>query len=558
MNKVSFREINQSKLSSTPIIEGCITVCSDSGRVYKDTSTEHKLLSEQILFVDELPIAPLLNKFYFYNNALYLYVNDDWVNLNGASEEQIRNSVNEYLNKNPVAPGATSEQAEQIQDNTNKISELKSDLNEILGEPTPKEEVAEMEQGTFSSSTGEEKESTTRIRTVNDYTHVTEIVFRKSDEYIMNCYIFYFYNGTPTVKNQYVPRGSGSVTYTVDETIPYDYIRVAVGISGNAEITPETFTGSILVKYGEKTNGVLDDMNTRILSNEQKIASLEEAGKGVVGQISHNQIARLGWNVYSRATPPQQTLPSYALAYKNGCRIMLADIRSTSDGHLVCLHDADLGATLGTNYFRKADGTELTDEEKATLISEMTLSELLALDCGLYKGNKWQGMKVLQIEDFLRWCSQFGCVPMIETRGTITDEQILYVGSLCDKYDCYENVIITEDESYWNSRLTKWSTALPNAKYMCVRGGSRNFDNAFSICNSLKDRGYKPIIGFSDVTTLSTNYETVRNSDICVWFSEVDTNNVDSMYDSGYLNMIDFVSSSYVNITEYRLNKLLN
>lgn len=128
MNKVSFREINQSKLSSTPIIEGCITVCSDSGRIYKDTSTEHKLLSEQILFVDELPIAPLLNKFYFYNNALYLYVNDDWVNLNGASEEQIRNSVNEYLNKNPVAPGATSEQAEQIQDNTNKITQLRGDL----------------------------------------------------------------------------------------------------------------------------------------------------------------------------------------------------------------------------------------------------------------------------------------------------------------------------------------------------------------------------------------------------------------------------------------------
>ena len=45
------------------------------------------------------------------------------------SGEKITEAVNTYLDKNPVAPGATAEQAEQIQDNTNKISELKSDLS---------------------------------------------------------------------------------------------------------------------------------------------------------------------------------------------------------------------------------------------------------------------------------------------------------------------------------------------------------------------------------------------------------------------------------------------
>ena len=44
------------------------------------------------------------------------------------SGEKITAAVNTYLNENPVAPGATSEQAAQIQDNTNKITELKSDL----------------------------------------------------------------------------------------------------------------------------------------------------------------------------------------------------------------------------------------------------------------------------------------------------------------------------------------------------------------------------------------------------------------------------------------------
>lgn len=134
MNKVSFREINQSKLSSTPIIEGCITVCSDSGRIYKDTSTEHKLLSEQILFVDELPIAPLLNKFYFYNNALYLYVNDDWselANIEKPTDEQISTAVREYLSKNPPDTGVSIDDNSVSKDSTWSSQKITSELNKI-------------------------------------------------------------------------------------------------------------------------------------------------------------------------------------------------------------------------------------------------------------------------------------------------------------------------------------------------------------------------------------------------------------------------------------------
>lgn len=43
-------------------------------------------------------------------------------------DEKITEAVNTYLDENPVTPGATNEQAKQIQDNTNNIAELKSDL----------------------------------------------------------------------------------------------------------------------------------------------------------------------------------------------------------------------------------------------------------------------------------------------------------------------------------------------------------------------------------------------------------------------------------------------
>lgn len=44
------------------------------------------------------------------------------------SPEEIKNAVNEYLEKNPVKPGATTEQAQQIEQNKTDVASLKEDL----------------------------------------------------------------------------------------------------------------------------------------------------------------------------------------------------------------------------------------------------------------------------------------------------------------------------------------------------------------------------------------------------------------------------------------------
>lgn len=46
------------------------------------------------------------------------------------SPEEIKNAVNEYLEKNPVKPGATTEQAAQIEQNKTDIGSLKEELGE--------------------------------------------------------------------------------------------------------------------------------------------------------------------------------------------------------------------------------------------------------------------------------------------------------------------------------------------------------------------------------------------------------------------------------------------
>ena len=48
------------------------------------------------------------------------------------SPEEIKNAVNEYLEKNPVKPGATTEQAQQIEQNKTNIASLKEDLGNLV------------------------------------------------------------------------------------------------------------------------------------------------------------------------------------------------------------------------------------------------------------------------------------------------------------------------------------------------------------------------------------------------------------------------------------------
>lgn len=47
------------------------------------------------------------------------------------SPEEIKNAVNEYLEKNPIKPGATTEQVQQIEQNKTDVASLKEDLGNV-------------------------------------------------------------------------------------------------------------------------------------------------------------------------------------------------------------------------------------------------------------------------------------------------------------------------------------------------------------------------------------------------------------------------------------------
>lgn len=108
------------------------------------------------------------------------------------------------------------------------------------------------------------------------------------------------------------------------------------------------------------------------------------------------------------ATAPENTLPSFALAVSDGMEYMEADLRLTSDGVWVLLHDVDVDRT--------SDGTGNIDS--------MTLAAAKLLDFGTWKDVAYAGTTIPTAEEFFKFCFRQGVTPIVETKLNATQGQI--------------------------------------------------------------------------------------------------------------------------------------
>ena len=83
MSKLSLLEIAQSQLDKTPVIDGQLIVCLDTGNAYRDTTTTHVKIGSDLEVVSDLPLAPLAEKIYYLKpDKLYAYLGGNWTLLN--------------------------------------------------------------------------------------------------------------------------------------------------------------------------------------------------------------------------------------------------------------------------------------------------------------------------------------------------------------------------------------------------------------------------------------------------------------------------------------------
>lgn len=83
---------------------------------------------------------------------------------------------------------------------------------------------------------------------------------------------------------------------------------------------------------------------------------------------------------------PENTLPAFELAWKQGADAIEGDFRLTSDGHIVCIHDEDT---------KKVAGQKL-------LVHKSSLAKLRALDVGSWKDPRWKDTRIPTLPEVLR------------------------------------------------------------------------------------------------------------------------------------------------------------
>lgn len=103
MSNLSLREIAQSQLDSTPVIDGQLIVCLDTGNAYRDTATAHVKIGSDLEVVSDLPLAPLAEKLYYLKpDKLYVFLGGNWTLLNDKTID-----LDEAIAKLPVESSTT-------------------------------------------------------------------------------------------------------------------------------------------------------------------------------------------------------------------------------------------------------------------------------------------------------------------------------------------------------------------------------------------------------------------------------------------------------------------
>lgn len=109
---------------------------------------------------------------------------------------------------------------------------------------------------------------------------------------------------------------------------------------------------------------------------------------------------------YQRVAP-ENTMPAFELAVRNGYRMMETDIEYTSDGIAVLLHDATISRTSN------GSGT----------LSQMTFAQVRQYDFGSWKSEEYAGTLIPTLDEFLTFCAQNDVHPYLELKSISTDTQ---------------------------------------------------------------------------------------------------------------------------------------
>lgn len=184
-----------------------------------------------------------------------------------------------------------------------------------------------------------------------------------------------------------------------------DYVYIALKIMPSDE---ERYVRVSFRTYGDNYIAELIVSNDRLTWFTYPIPEPKDLQNGrnfTIKGVNHR-----GYGEY-----PENTLEAYIQSAIRGFNYVETDIRCTSDGVPVMLHDATINRTA-----RNMDGTTLS---AGVNISSITYAQSQEYDFGIYKGSQFAGIKIPKLEDFLSLCKKLGLHPYLDLKTGLTTAQ---------------------------------------------------------------------------------------------------------------------------------------
>ena len=134
---------------------------------------------------------------------------------------------------------------------------------------------------------------------------------------------------------------------------------------------------------------------------------------------------------------PENTIPAFILSRLNGFKYVEADVRFTSDGVPVLLHDPDIDRTSNGRGH----------------INMLTYNQVRQLDFGSWKSSDFVGTRIPSLEEFLLLCHDLGLNPVLELKSG-TQSQIHQIVDMVKDYGLLDRTM------FISFSITKLKTVL--------------------------------------------------------------------------------------------------
>lgn len=236
--------------------------------------------------------------------------------------------------------------------------------------------------------------------------------------------------------------------YHRDITVPDNakYMRFSYRTYGNTV----SLTIIVPITYNVYRNQI-DAINTNAINNSG------------IKSINHR-----GYNV----TAPENTMAAFKESVKHGFRYIETDLAFTSDGVAVLLHDETINRTA-----RNADGTAISSTIN---IYDITYTQALTYDFGIWKGTEYAGEKIPTLAEFLDFCKSTGVHPYIELKYSTgwTQEQVLGTLNIIKAHGMYKKCTII---SFIHGYLTAWIAQDTNSRIGVLCGTPTAEDVTYAV-----------------------------------------------------------------------------